>query len=55
MSGVFLQCSRTLVILRQHTAIKNEKGIFSKILDKYQNYRKDAKTEVIEEEESKRS
>ncbi|KAH8239613.1 hypothetical protein KR032_005983 [Drosophila birchii] len=46
MSGVFLQCRRTLVILRQSTAIKNEKGIFSKILENYQNFRKDVKNEV---------
>ncbi|KAH8378550.1 uncharacterized protein LOC110190611 isoform X2 [Drosophila serrata] len=55
MSGVFLQCRRTLVILRQNTAVNNEKGIFCKILDNYQKFRKDVKNEVTEGEEPKRS
>ncbi|KAH8252040.1 hypothetical protein KR038_008646 [Drosophila bunnanda] len=55
MSGVFLQCRRTLVILRQNTAVIHQKGIFSKILDNYHNYRNNVKNEVAKKEEPKSS
>nr|XP_016933611.1 uncharacterized protein LOC108012695 [Drosophila suzukii] len=54
MPRLLLQCRSTLLILRHQTAVKNEKGLFSKLLEKCQSFRKEEK-HVAEEEESKRS
>ncbi|XP_017010526.3 uncharacterized protein [Drosophila takahashii] len=54
MSRLLLQCRSTLLILRHQTAVESEKGLFSKLVEKCQSFRKEEK-EVAEEEEPKRS
>ncbi|XP_017080240.1 uncharacterized protein LOC108114003 [Drosophila eugracilis] len=55
MSRLLLQCRSTLLILRhQAAAVENENGLFSKLMEKCQSFRKEPK-DVAEEEESKRS
>ncbi|XP_016955306.1 uncharacterized protein LOC108028158 [Drosophila biarmipes] len=54
MSRLLLQCRSTLLILRHQAAVQNEKGLFSKLLEKCQSLRKQEK-DVAEEQESKRS
>ncbi|KAH8242223.1 uncharacterized protein [Drosophila bipectinata] len=55
MSRLLLQGRRTLLILRHETTVKNEVGLFSKLLDKCSLRGKEEKSEVAEEEEQKRS
>ncbi|XP_017048442.1 uncharacterized protein LOC108093045 [Drosophila ficusphila] len=54
MCRLLLQCRSTLLVLGQQTAVKSEKGLFSKLLEKCQSFGKQEKN-VSEEEESKRS
>ncbi|XP_052845865.1 uncharacterized protein LOC128258329 isoform X2 [Drosophila gunungcola] len=54
MSRLLLQCRSTLLVLRHQTAVENEKGLFSKLVDKYTTFRKEEK-HVPQEEEPKRS
>ncbi|KRK01304.1 uncharacterized protein LOC6533253 [Drosophila yakuba] len=55
MSRLLLQCRRTLLILRRQTAVENEKGLFSKLLEKCESFGKEEKHVDQEQEESKRS
>ncbi|XP_043648328.1 uncharacterized protein LOC122616823 [Drosophila teissieri] len=55
MSRLLLQCRRTLLILRRQTAVENEKGLFSKLLEKCESFGKEEKPVDQEQEESKRS